>query len=291
MPVTLEQITARLNVPELFQQNGARGGRQKGEQMEGATCPFCDDPDHFGYNSKAGLWKCRKCGESGNLVTLVSKVRKCPTGQAFKALMAEAGLTPEEVRPPKKRGRPPGTGRKAAPGGDDGKLPVSNVNAGRIYERFVELLPLTDAHRQKLQKKRGFTLTTIETFRLRSGGPHVAGILSQLADEFGESDLLDAALTITVNGRACFNDQLLEDRIIIPYLDERGAPYHIRPHKLGLERPLEPYARCLLKERPEHVILTEGEFKAIALRQWRIPAIGVPGVSSFGGKHFERSAD
>ncbi|NPV30734.1 MAG: DUF3854 domain-containing protein [Firmicutes bacterium] len=126
------------------------------------------------------------------------------------------------------------------------------------------------------------------------------------------------------------NSQLLDDRILIPYLglaryvptDGTGAivetapgrptgaagknlgdrcsqdaveggseveVYYIRPHKLGFEKlPPQVYCRYFLQDHPEHVVLTEGEFKAAALWQWRIPAVAVPGVSSFGGKHLDR---
>ncbi|TEB13399.1 CHC2 zinc finger domain-containing protein [Pelotomaculum propionicicum] len=66
--------------------------------------------------------------------------------------------------------------------------------------------------------------------------------------------------------------------------------YYLRPHKLGFKR-LTPQIYCryfLQKIRPEHVVLTEGEFKAAALWQWRIPAVAVPGISSFGLKHLDR---
>ncbi|MGB9904377.1 MAG: CHC2 zinc finger domain-containing protein [Desulfotomaculales bacterium] len=67
--------------------------------------------------------------------------------------------------------------------------------------------------------------------------------------------------------------------------------YYIRPHKLGFEK-IAPqiYCRYLLQSfsNVEHVVLTEGEFKAAALWQWRIPAVAVPGVSSFGVRHLER---
>jgi DNA primase len=75
-------------------------------------------------------------------------------------------------------------------------------------------------------------------------------------------------------------------------LDENGDAYHLRPHKLGFEgRPVELYCQYLLKDKPSEIVLTEGEFKAAALLQWGIPAIAMPGISAFGGKHFDRLVD
>jgi DNA primase len=49
-----------------------------------------------------------------------------------------------------------------------------------------------------------------------------------------------------------------------------------------------PYCLLFLKNNPEEIVLTEGEFKAAALYQLGIPAIAIPGISSFGDKHFDR---
>ncbi len=279
--VTLDQIVARLNIENVFRTEGVSGGRQKGDQWEGCACPFCADQNHLGFNAKTGLWKCFKCGRSGNLVTLISQARNCPTGEAFKALIAMAGLE-NEVKP-----RKPRNTQKPKPVSD--ALPVSDVTVSAVYERFIALSALTDIHMRQIRDKRGFTRTTIEEFKLRSGGPQMEGILSKLADEFAEKDLLQAALLVMANGRLIPNNQLLEDRVLIPYLDENGATYHLRPHKLGFEGlQIEPFARYLLKERPEHIVLTEGEFKAIALHQCRIPSLAIPGISSFGRRNFDR---
>ena len=63
----------------------------------------------------------------------------------------------------------------------------------------------------------------------------------------------------------------------------------IRPTQLGFKNiPIQVYCRAALKQRPEHVIMTEGEFKKVALCQWGIPSIAIPGISSFGEKHFDR---
>ncbi len=295
VPVTLDQILARINVEAAFRKAGVTGGRRRGDEWAECTCPFCGDPEHLNFNVKTSQWRCMKCNETGNIVTLRAKLQGSPTGPVYRDLVAEAGLA--EERPDRRLGRqgpgrPPGSGRQQQERVHSEGLPAADVALAAVYERFVALSYLTDVHRHQLKSKRGFTQTTIENAKLRSGGPQVAGLLSTLAAEFSEQDLVKAGLLVDVNGRSTPNDQLLEDRVLIPYLDENGATYHLRPHKLGFAGiPLQPYARYLLKERPEHVVLTEGEFKALALHQLRIPALAVPGVSSFGARNFDRLVD
>lgn len=271
MAISLDDVIAKLDVRTVFAQAGVVVIREKGEQFEG-SCPFCRDTEHFSFNTQ-GLWQCWKCGEKGNLVTFVAKTRNCSNGDAFKQLLKLAGL--EKTAKPRNR--------KVAP------LPVPGAAATAIYERFVEMTELTTADRQVLKTKRGFTDETIDTFRLRSGGKYIDQVIQRLRQEFTETDLIESGILVEANGSRVPNSQLLEERVLIPYLNSEGKVYYLRPHKLGFKDiGIQPFCRFLLKDNPEHVILTEGEFKAIALWQWGIPALAIPGISSFGHKNFER---
>ena len=81
--------------------------------------------------------------------------------------------------------------------------------------------------------------------------------------------------------------------IIIPYLDENGFPFYLRPHKGGLKRQQKdeyfkeqtggsvyaPYLLAsLVAEHNGTCIITEGEYKAAALWQCKIPAVAIPGI-------------
>lgn len=159
----------------------------------------------------------------------------------------------------------------------------------QIYEAFLAKAHLTDEHRQELRKKRGFTDETIDRFRFVSGGPYVKKILDELKGKFERQALVEAGLFQEANQTVIPSGQILEDRIIIPYIDEAGNATLIRPHKLGFKDVgIQPYCRMLLAGKPEHIVLTEGEFKAVALAQWNIPALAIPGIQSHAGKHFER---
>jgi len=161
----------------------------------------------------------------------------------------------------------------------------------QIYSRFIELTELSKGDRISLQKKRGFSDDIIDELCFRSAHKDVIEpAMEKLKKEFAHDELLSSRLLIDDNGQVAINKQLLEARILIPYLDEDGETvYRIRPHKLGFkEKGIEIYCRYLLRDKPEHVVLTEGEFKAVALYQLDIPAISIPGVASFAGEHFDR---
>lgn len=178
---------------------------------------------------------------------------------------------------------------------DDGGGPSEDTARGTarprdIYSSLVRVAALTDAHRQELRSRRGFTDATIDRLAFRSGGEYMAGAIEQLREQYADEDLEEAGILVDVNGTLVYNQQLLEDRVLIPYLDEKNEVYHLRPHKLGFKDiPLQAYCRLLLSSSASsEIVLTEGEFKAAALYQCGIPAMAIPGISSFGDRYFDR---
>lgn len=161
----------------------------------------------------------------------------------------------------------------------------------QIYSRIIALTELSKGDRISLQKKRGFSDDIKDELCFRSAHKNVIEpVMEILKKEFTPDELLSGRLLIDDNGQANINKQLLDGKILIPYLDVDGETvYRIRPHKLGFkEKGIDIYCRYLLRDKPKHVVLTEGEFKAVALYQLGIPAISIPGVASFAGEHFER---
>lgn len=184
----------------------------------------------------------------------------------------------------------PGAAGEELPGKAEEATARGAARPRDIYTNFVRVAVLTDAHRAELRAKRGFSDATIDDLCFRSGGPHNVTIIEQLREEFSDQDLTRAGLLIEVNGVLVYNDQLLGDQVLIPYLEgDRNEVYHLRPHKLGF-KGIAPEAYChwLLRGQPAEVVLTEGEFKAAALHQLGIPAIALPGISSFGNIYFDR---
>jgi archaellum biogenesis ATPase FlaH len=69
----------------------AQGWQFKRQGQEFVTaCPFCEKPGHLWVNQESGAWKCHRCGETGNLVTLRKRLgldggRLQSLGQALRA--------------------------------------------------------------------------------------------------------------------------------------------------------------------------------------------------------------
>lgn len=245
------------------------------------TCPFCGSRKKFGLDPKKWIWQCFKCGESGNAISFYSKLNHCTNGQAVAFIKGKLGIVEEPIRSiaPIKRQSGLGVVKK--------KITLAP------YDRLLELAILTEKHKASLMTDRGFSPETIAHFKLRSCGGYLARVGQILKDEYSPEALQKAGIFNKLNGALVLEEQLLmDDKILIPYLDEAGLAYHIRPHKLGFKhRPAQVFCRALLKERPEKIVLTEGEFKAMALWQWGIAALAVPGISSFGNKNLGKLVD
>lgn len=171
-----------------------------------------------------------------------------------------------------------------------------------IYGPLLESAILTDLHLEELIQKRGLSQETIKRAKLGSGGPQLAAfeemIMKRLEEGvYREQDLVLSGIFIHDGKRIRLNPILLRSsnsvggkevsNILIPYFNEHEQIYLIRPHKLGFKDvPSEIYCESNLKDNPPEIILTEGEFKAIAAIQFGFRAISVPGISSFSENKF-----
>ncbi|MDP3911644.1 MAG: toprim domain-containing protein [Gemmatimonadales bacterium] len=169
------------------------------------------------------------------------------------------------------------------------------VRHEELYAAVVERFPLTDAHRAELGAKRGFTDDTITRCRFVSGGTHAFDLVRdvQRACQATDAEMVAAGLLAPSkkDGKLYANGQLVDDRVLIPYLRVDGSCYHVRPHKLGFKgHGIRLFSEMTAKgwAQDEVLIVTEGEFKAVAAAQLGYRALAVPGLSSFAGQHFER---
>lgn len=312
--MNLEDIINRLDNAAFFKAHGFTPKKTTGRKAEG-TCPFCGK-DKFNLNLEKGLWTCfaSGCHRSGNQISFYAQLNNVSNKVAVSAIKRYMGI--EDDPPPRQKQRREsapaaitGKEKATAPDYGAGSAEVGGPNVGgpsemndpephkeaepeaekHPYERLIELAHLTDEDRASLKAKRGFTDQLIEEFRFRSSGDYLREIIMGLQAEYSGERLLEVGILRNVNGTLLPEKQLLSGRILIPYLDEDGRVYHMRPHKLGFsDIPAEPYCRYLLRNRPKKVVLTEGEFKAGALYAWGIPGIGGPGTGSFGDKNFDR---
>ena len=159
-----------------------------------------------------------------------------------------------------------------------------------IYSYLIEKMELRAEDRAELKRKRGFSDATIETCRFRSIGDGNTALEEPMRAKFGEHELVTSGVFIADRTSARINPQLInreKTTIIIPYLRADGSVYHVRPHKLGFHGiGSEIYQELNLSGNFGEVIITEGEFKAAAARQYGLFAISVPGISSFSERKF-----
>lgn len=75
--------------------HGVEFASWKGAQATG-TCPFCDKAKHFYVNKRTGQWDCKSCGETGNIITFLTKyseeIRDLTTKQEYKSLEKLRGI-------------------------------------------------------------------------------------------------------------------------------------------------------------------------------------------------------
>lgn len=173
-----------------------------------------------------------------------------------------------------------------------------------IYTQFVQLLEarggLTQKHREELNEKRGLSDETIKKARLLSGSfPAVNQVIQELSREFTTKDVIDSGLALFPKGKGRTGNKeggmeptrfVSDEQVIIPYLSEDSEQVvYLRSHKYGAKDvPLEVFNLPALEGKPKTVVLTEGEFKALALQQVGIPSVAVGGITSFGGEKHSR---
>ena len=156
-----------------------------------------------------------------------------------------------------------------------------------IYEFLTSKGKLSDKHREELKSKRGFSDEIIEKLRFFSGGKYLLELEQEIVKDFDKEQLVVAGVCVASGKDSTLSPVLLEDRIIIPYLNAAGKAYLIRPHKLGLHSvPVDIY--CPDWNITNNLVMTEGEFKAAAAAQLGVPAIAIPGIASFSKENFQR---
>jgi hypothetical protein len=305
--VTRDEVLERLDNEAFLNHMGLRKNRHGKWNID---CRFCGSKGKLSINAVKGLWKCFACNEKGNMITLYAKLNTCSNFEAMKAIKEFAGVVDEKDSKSKAKGKraknnvvplknksekqelefKPG---ELDPDYMSTSVPMASLTD--IYNEFIRLAPLTPGHRQELHTKRGFSDRTIDELKFKSCGEYLKQVIERLREKFSDDDLRESGLLFEVNGTLTYNDQLLGDRVIIPYLDARDNVYHLRPHKLGFQGfPPEVYCDKLAAEAAggdgaaKEAIITEGEFKAAAIRQFGFLGVAAPGISSFGSKHFER---
>lgn len=202
------------------------------------------------------------------------------------------------------------------------------------WEALHRKLPLNTADTQKLIAKRGFSEETIQRHGIRSNNQACRPLVESLTETYSVTQLIAEGIYkeegrqrpgpsgqfcgYGITGEKDSNgDAIWEitEPPIIPYYDERGTVFYLRPHKGGVRKPkdeLEEMELCEDEEEERHcasfvfvprgfeelvtmhdglAILTEGEFKAIAGVQCEMPVFSCPGISFIRNPDFRRKLE
>lgn len=191
-----------------------------------------------------------------------------------------------------------------------------------VFEAFLSKTTLSAEDRAHLKTARGFSDETIDRLQFRSNTRRNEVALNALTTEFSMPELLRSGLFKLVHGKPEIETQFMgwglekkwkdasgkkhekwnwTNRPLIPYLDANGRPFAIRPHKGNIpNRDKDDDDVCMghvycpwlltitLQDGHHLVVITESEYKAAALMQCGIPAIGIPGISFVRNPAFRR---
>lgn len=118
-------------------------------------CPFCNGIKKLNVNSIKGMWRCNKCNEAGNAITLHAKINEIDNKTAYRDLKNLAKGLPSTYHSAQKEDT------KKFP--DVAPLFLRNT----AYRSLIDRLNLSSSHTEKLHD-RGLTDEQIEKFEYRS---------------------------------------------------------------------------------------------------------------------------
>jgi hypothetical protein len=204
------------------------------------------------------------------------------------------------------RGQDPTEGQPAPP----------ENKALMVLREFYEMLPdLSEEDEEALWWKRGLTWEACLAYGLKSSAKSNKAILEKLREKYDEEVLVEAGLYKKKDGRCRPEPQLCglgrtnkkdaagnfiwdwTNPILIPYFDKYGELMAIRPHKGGVAgQPSRLYVARWRKNaggrqnaefKAAHCVVTEGEYKAMALHtvfDGKVGVAALPGIQQ--GKNY-----
>jgi hypothetical protein len=232
--------------------------------------------------------------------------------QAAPVEVEEPPREPSPASPPANPPTPP----KAPPA----PPPQPSDRSPNPWHALWEKLVLTPRDKSKLMQQRGFSEETIKTLGFKSNNQSNRTHLESLRNEFPLDVLIAAGIFKNYRGETRPNPQLVgwglkrrarkegdEDQwdwtepILIPYLNDDGTCFYLRPHKGGVAPARDDddddetcsshvYCPFLLSSSAAVIegaaVLCEGEFKGAAVYQCGIPVLTIPGITFLRNRAF-----
>lgn len=249
----MKKVTTQ-GLEDYLQSKGLPIKRRSGDELI-TDCLFCDDRKaHLYFNSKTGLYHCKKCGAKGNGHTLLAHFGDKPSHR----------LTSEERSQIEHRER---VGE------------VLNATADYYHQNLT-------SEARKYLDDRGLADTTIEKFKIGWADGNLRGYL---ADKFPLDLCIKAGVLKKTGGKLGVARDYFHHRIIFPSF-KRDRVVHLtgrrildgpEPKWLHLPGPIDHlYNDDALIEAKE-VIIAEGIPDCLILVQLGYPAVGVLGAGGF----------
>ncbi len=272
-----DDIKSRVDIVELFASFGVKLAN-KGKSFVG-SCPWHEDKEpSLSVDREKGLFHCFGCGESGDVVSLVEKLKGVGFKDAMRYLKDQSGrLTPQAHTVSAERRMPnPSVARRSTA--------EASFILDEVAERYSSALAAHEDARAYLASRGLEDGQLIKTFKLG----YCAGDLSN-ALSGSQKEALNAIGVLKASGAEHF-----AHCIVIPLLDETGyvAGFYGRriisnsgPAHLYLPGPHRGlFNRAAARAFPEELILTESVIDALSLIklgfQNVIPCYGVNGFTS-----------
>lgn len=129
-------------------------------------CPFCgDSKSHMSINTVKNVFRCNRCDEGGNAITLYAKLMGCTTKAAYNELTS----------------RDTTTGQNYSNKTENEPRPLTERHI--VYDALLEMLTLSEKHRDNLLE-RGLDLTAIKKNKYRTvpdkvNAEHIVEVLSK----------------------------------------------------------------------------------------------------------------
>ncbi len=127
-------------------------------------CPFCgDDRGKMKLNFQKNVWRCNYCGESGGMLSLYARIHQISTSAAYHEICEaiQNGICIPLSLPAKIQ---PATGIKSA-------TRAENTEIHHTITALLDLLKLSEQHREHLKKQRGLTDEQIALLGYKSTPP------------------------------------------------------------------------------------------------------------------------
>lgn len=238
-------------------------------------------------SEEKGLFRCWVCPDvRGDVFSLVQLVRDCSFPEAVEWLR-------EQFRPWTKSSEAPGTAQKSVPKKFPPKVQtqppkpaVKEADRMKVVLSFLKRLdPVDETPAARWLRNRRIFKPVWDKMRLRYI-TNYKSVSDMLLAEFG-LELLQQVGLFNEGGHLRY----YKHRLIFPYLDQnvrsmyfqaRALDKETRPKELNLPGAVPyPYNVSALDSKPGWVYLCEGVVDTLTLLNQKIPAIGVPGATSF----------